>query len=267
MLEIFQYQFMQKAFLAGTFVAVVAPLVGLFLIVRRYSGLADTISHISLVGVATSLVAGLNPIPLSILFSVVATVFIDKLKASKKVLGESALAIFTYASLGLVSIIISTSKGFGSNLSSYLFGSVLTVTDQNLLWIMLICLVVLATIIIFYKKFFAISFDLELAKIDGVKVSLWSFILMSLACLVIATGIQVVGGLLIGAMMIIPATTSLQYKLSFKGSLILASIFSLLSVWIGLFVSFYFNLPSGGAIVLVNMVFFGIGLVVNRVRV
>jgi zinc transport system permease protein len=267
MLEIFQYQFMQKAFLAGTFVAVVAPLVGLFLIVRRYSGLADTISHISLVGVATSLVAGLNPIPLSIVFSVVATIFIDKLKASKKVLGESALAIFTYASLGLVSIIISTSKGFGSNLSSYLFGSVLTVTDQNLIWIMLICLVVLATIIIFYKKFFAISFDLELAKIDGVKVSLWSFILMSLACLVIATGIQVVGGLLIGAMMIIPATTSLQYKLSFKGSLILASIFSLLSVWIGLFVSFYFNLPSGGAIVLVNMVFFIIGLAINRVRV
>jgi zinc transport system permease protein len=267
MLEIFQYQFMQKAFLAGTFVAIVAPLVGLFLIVRRYSGLADTISHVSLVGVATSLVAGLNPIGLSVIFSVIATVFIDKLKASKKVLGESALAIFTYASLGLVSIIIATSKGFGANLTSFLFGSVLTITEENLYWIITLCAVVLLILITFYKKFFVVSFDPELAKIDGVKVTLWSFVLMTLTCLVISSGIQVVGGLLIGAMMIIPATTSLQYKLSFKGSLILASVFSVVSLWLGLFVSFYYNLPSGGAIVLVNMVFFVVGLAVNRVRV
>lgn len=264
MLEIFQYEFMQRAFLAGTFVAVVAPLVGLFLIVRRYSGLADTISHISLVGVATSLFFGLAPIPISVILSTICAYIIDKLRDSKKVFGESALAIFTYGSLGLVSIIISTGRGFSTNLGSFLFGSVLTITVENLCYIIPLCISVLCAVIIWYQKFFVVSFDPELAKISGVRVGVWNFLLILMACLVVSSGILVVGGLLIGALMIIPAVTSLQFRLSFRNTLFLSSFFAVCSLWLGLFVSYYFNLPSGGSVVMINMMFFGLSLAVNR---
>jgi zinc transport system permease protein len=264
MLEIFQYEFMQRAFLAGTMVALVAPLVGLFLVVRRYSGLADTISHISLVGVATSLVFGFAPIPVSVIFSTVCAYMIDKLRDSKKVFGESALAIFTYASLGLVSIIVSSGTGFRTNLSSFLFGSVLTISTENLYYILPLCLAVLCTIIICYQKFFVVSFDPELAKIGGVRVGFWNLLIIILACLVVSSGILVVGGLLIGALMIVPAVSSLQYRLSFCSSLVLASIFAVFSLWTGLFASYYLNLPSGGAVVMVNMILFVFSFVVNK---
>jgi zinc transport system permease protein len=266
MLEIFQYEFMQRAFLSGTLVAIVAPLVGLFLIVRRYSGLADTISHISLVGVATSLFFGLTPIPVSIALSTFCAYFIDKLKDSKRVFGESALAIFTYASLGLVSIIISLGKGFRTNLSSFLFGSVLTITVENLYYIIPICLVVLVCIIVFYRKFFVVSFDLELAKISGIRVGIWNLLLIFLACLVISSGILVVGGLLIGALMIIPAVTALQYKSSFKNTLILSSVIATFSLWIGIFASYYLNLPAGGVIVMVNIIVFVLSIAITEHR-
>jgi zinc transport system permease protein len=255
---------MQRAFLAGTFVALVAPLVGMFLIVRRYSGLADTISHVSLVGVATSLFFGISPIPVSIVLSTICAYIIDKLRDSKKVFGESALAIFTYGSLGLVSIILSLGKGLQTNLSSFLFGSVLTVTSENLYYIIPICLIVLVVLVSFYKKFFVVSFDQELAKISGVRVGVWNLLLIVLACLVISSGILVVGGLLIGAMMIIPAVSSLQYKLSFKNSLILSSFFAVLSLWIGLFASYYLDLPTGGAVVMVNLLIFGLSLLLSN---
>jgi zinc transport system permease protein len=264
MLEIFQYEFMQRAFLAGTFVALVAPLVGMFLVVRRYSGLADTISHISLVGVATSLVFGFSTIPVSLVFSIVCAYFIDKLRDSKKVFGESALAIFTYASLGLVSIIVSSGVGFRSNLSSFLFGSVLTVTTENIYYIIGLCILVLCTIVIWYQKFFVVSFDPELAKIGGTNVGIWNLLVIILACLVVSSGILVVGGLLIGALMIIPAVTSLQYRLSFRNSLVLSSLFAVFSLWVGLFAAYYLNLPSGGVVVMVNMLLFGLSLAVNR---
>jgi zinc transport system permease protein len=264
MLEIFQYEFMQRAFLAGTSVALVAPLVGLFLVVRRYSGLADTISHISLVGVATSLVFGLTPIPVSIALSTVCAYFIDKLRDSKRVFGESALAIFTYSSLGLVSIIVSSGSGFRTSLSSFLFGSVLTISTENLYYIIPLCMAVLFAVVIWYQKFFVVSFDPELAKIGGTNVSFWNLLIIILACLVVSSGILVVGGLLIGALMIIPAVTSLQYKLSFRNSLVLSSVFAVFSLWVGLFAAYYLNLPSGGAVVMVNMLLFGLSLAVNR---
>jgi zinc transport system permease protein len=266
MFEIFQYEFMQRAFLAGTVVAIIAPMVGIFLIVRRYSGLADTISHVSLVGVALGLIWGLTPIPISIGLSTLSAFIIEKLRESKKVFAESALAIFTYASLGLVSIIVSTGKGFGTNLSSFLFGSILTISRENLYYILPLGLIVFVTLIGFYRKFFVISFDLELAKISGIRTGFWNLILTLLVCLVISSGILVVGGLLIGAMMIIPAVTSLQYKLSFRNSLILASMFSTISLWLGLITSYYLDLPSGGAVVMINMAFFGLSLLVNSLK-
>lgn len=255
---------MQRAFLAGTFVAVVAPLIGLFLIVRRYSGLADTISHISLVGVATSLFFGLAPIPVSVVLSTICAYIIDKLRDSKKVFGESALAIFTYASLGLVSIIVSSGKGFGASLGSFLFGSVLTITVENLYYIIPLCIFVLCTVVVWYQKFFVVSFDSELAKISGVQVEVWNFLLIIMACLVVSSGILVVGGLLIGALMIVPAVTSLQFRLSFRSTLFLSSFFAVFSFWLGLFVSYYLDFPSGGSIVMTSMMFFGLSLAVNR---
>lgn len=260
MLEIFQYDFMIRAFIAGIAISIVAPLIGMFLVVRRYSLMADTLAHVSLLGVAVGLLTKISPFLTSLIASVAAAMGIERLRDSKKLFGESILALFLSGSLAIAVLLISLAKGFNVNLFSYLFGSISTVSVGDLYFIIGLGVLVVIVILSLYKQLFLISLDEELALANGLPVRPVNVILVVLAAVSVSLAIRVVGVLLVGALMVIPVITAMQYQKSFKITLILALVFSFLSVILGLFASYYLDLASGGTIVVIALFFFAAGL-------
>lgn len=257
------YEFIQRAFLVGTLLAIAAPIIGIFMVVRRYSAISDTLSHVALVGIATGLLIGQSPLFVSILVASLVGILIEIIRENKKIYGESVLVLVMSASLAIVSILLSFRGGFGVSLSSFLFGSISTVSIVNIWVAVAILALVLGSTLLLYKDMLRTVFDENLAKITGtntVFIRLW---LVFLASLVVSSGIQIVGGLLVSSLIVIPVITALQYSLGFKNSLLLSIVFSLLSVWLGLFLAYFQNLPSGGSIVIVSISFFVLSFLVN----
>jgi len=264
MLEIFQYSFMVRAFAAGLIIALLAPVIGIFLVVRRYSLLADTLSHVSLVGVALGVFFNFSPVVGALATSSLAAVGMEKLRVGRKIFGESILALFLSGSLAIALIILSFSNGLNVNIFSYLFGSITTVTGTDLWIIAIFGVVVLVMTFVLFKKFFLVSYDEELAKANGLPVNALNIVMMLLAAVTVSLSMRVVGILLIGALMVIPVLTAVQLSNSFAKTLLYAISFSVFSVIVGLFLAFYFNLPSGGAIVATSLVLFGLSLIKKK---
>jgi zinc transport system permease protein len=263
MLTIFQYDFMIRAFIVGLIVGVIAPVIGLFLIVRRYSLFADTLSHVSLLGVAIGLLLNTQPVISAIIVAILGAIGIDTLERKTKIYGESILALFLSGSLALATVIISLSNGFNVNLLSLLFGSISTVQTSDVYLVGILGFVVLITVLMLYKELFFVSFDEEAAIVSGLPVGLLRLILIIMAAITVALSIRIVGILLISALMVIPGITAMQFKKSFKMTMIYSVFLSLLSVIMGLFLSFYIGLASGGSIVVITFIFFLLSLLSN----
>lgn len=255
-MDIFQYDFILRGLIAGVMIAFIGPLIGIFLVLKRYSLIADTLAHVSLAGVALGLFFGLNPIFTAIGTSVIASLGIEKLRSSKKVYGESALAIFLSGSLALAIIILSLANGFNSNLFSYLFGSIVTVSLVDIWTIVILALIVILAVIFFYKELLYVTFDEEAARVSGVAVDFVNIILIVLASFTVALSIPIVGVLLISALIVIPVVTALQLRLSFWRTVLWAEAFSVFSVISGILVAYYMDLSTGGTIVMIMILIF-----------
>jgi zinc transport system permease protein len=264
MLEMFEYDFMQRAFLAGMIIAVLASVSGTFIVLRRYSMISETLAHSALVGVAVGLVAGFNPLWMAVAVSILAAWLIEYLRANFSLYSDAVLAILLSGSLAIAVIIVSLGGAFNNSLFSYLFGSILSVSSADVITISIFGTLCLSVLLLFSKEFYFIAYDEEIAKTSGIKVKLLNFLLVSIVAVIIALSIRVVGSLLIGALMVIPTVSALQYKQGFVKTLILSILFALISVASGMTLSFYFSLPSGATIVLSVLVIFIASLVVNK---
>lgn len=264
MLEIFGYDFMQRAFISGMIVGLICPLIGMFIVVRRYSLLADTLAHVSLIGVAGAALFGINPILGALISSIIAAIGIEKFRSSKRVFNESILAVFLTGSLALALIILSMGQGQSINLISYLFGSIATVNSQDVLLVGILGMFVTLIIGILFKRLFLIAFDENIAEVSGINVKQINLILVITAAVTVSVSMRVVGVLLVGALMVIPVLTATQFKQGFTKTTIYALIFSLFSVVTGLFASFYLDLPGGATIVLVNILQLLLAILVNK---
>ena len=254
--EIFQYDFMIRAFIAGTMIAIIAPLIGNFLVIRRYALFADSLAHVSFLSVAVAFIAGASPIAVSVGGSAIAAIILEKLRITKRVHTETSLALFLSGSLALATVLLSFKKEASLNIGSILFGSITTIPVYDLITICIAAIIGIMLILIFFKEFFTIAFDEEYALVKGIPVRALNYLLMILAAVTISISITVIGVLLISAMMVIPVITAHQFKKSFHTSVALSVIFAVASVWIGLAVAFYANLPAGGTIVLVAITTF-----------
>ncbi len=256
LLNIFQYGFVIRGLEAGIIIAVIAPLIGIFLVLRRYSLIADTLSHVSLAGIAIALLFGLNPILTALGVTVVASLGIEKLRNSKRVYGESALALFLSGSLALAIVILSLAHGFNTNLFNYLFGSIVTVTQNDVYTILILAIIVIGTLFAFYKELVFVTFDEDAAKVSGIPTKFINTILIVLSAVTVSLSIPIVGVLLIAALIVIPVVTALQLRKSFTQTILYAELVSLFSVISGIFLSFYLNLSTGGTIVLIMLAIF-----------
>lgn len=264
MLAIFQYDFMLRAFAAGIIIGVLAPMIGIFLVVKRYSLLADTLSHVSLVGVALGILFQFNPIIGAVIVSSLAAFSVDRLRDNRKLFGESVLSLYLSGSLAVAIILLALSNGLNTNIFSYLFGSIATVSIYDLWLIGLLGLAMGAITTVSFKRLFIIAYDEDLAKANGLPVRLLNGLLMVMAAVTVAFSMRIVGILLVGALMVIPVLAATQFRISFVKTLLYAIVCSLISVIVGITASFYLNLPSGGTIVVVALILFTLSLLINK---
>ncbi|SDM85176.1 zinc transport system permease protein [Psychrobacillus sp. OK028] len=260
--SIFHYEFLQNAFASGLIIGFIAPLLGVFIVVRRLSLIADALSHVTLAGIAGSLylsqsvgaLALLNPLYLGIVASVTGSLFIERLRRLYKHYEELAIPIIMSAGLGFGAIFISLAEGFSSDLFSYLFGSVSAVSRQDLWIIIGIALIVIIFLSLFFKELFVLSFDEEYAKASGLPAKWIHVLFMIVTALVIAGSMRIVGILLVSSLMTLPVAAAMRISKSFKQAIILSLLFGELSVIVGLVSAFYLDLAPGGTIVVTSII-------------
>jgi zinc transport system permease protein len=263
--EFWQFGFMQRAFAAGAVMAVVCPLIGVFLVPRRLSLIADTLAHIALAGVALGLLVGASPVLGALVVTVAGALGLERLRSRGALQGDAALAIFLSGGFALAVVLISLARGFNADLFAILFGSILTVSPEDVWLILGLGAVVVTTILLSYRQLFAITLNEDLARTSGVPVTALNLLLTVLTALTTVVAMRMVGVLLVSAMIVIPTLTGFALGRSFRRATAVAIVMALASVAIGLPAAYYLRLAAGGAVVLTALVIFALASLTRRV--
>ena len=248
----FQYGFMQNALMASVLISILFPIVGVFLVLKRYSMMGDTLSHASFAGVAIGLILGYNPILCAFIFTALCGLSIEFLRDYYKKYAELILVILLTLSVGIGITLVSTGKA-GANVNSYLFGSILTVTTSDLYIMLVLSVISIITLYFLYNELLYITFDEEGAKVSGVKVKIINYVFALLVGATISVSLRILGILVMSSMIALPVATALQLNKGFKHTLIFSIIFGFIDIILGLFISYYINCAPGGTIALTSV--------------
>lgn len=244
-------EFMRLAFAVGAVVGVLAPAVGFFLVQRQMSLIGDGIGHVAFAGVALGFLLDVSPVLTALVAAVVGAVGIEWLRAKRLAAGDQALALVFYSGIAAGIVLISLAGALDVNLFTYLFGSILTVTRDDLLLVALLGAAGLALIALFYRALCAVVLDEEGARVAGLPIAFLNALVAGLAALTIALSMRIVGILLIAALMVLPVTAATRLAWSMRSTLLLSMAIGLGSVLAGLTISYYADVPPGGTVVLV----------------
>lgn len=264
MLYFLNYSFIQRAYLAGSFIAVLCAMLGLFLVLRKLSLISDGLSHVSFGAIALGLFFGVYPFYVAIPVVLIASYFILKLTEKAKIYGDAAIGIVSSFGIAGGVILASLSKGFNVDLFSYLFGNILSISTREVYLSLGLSLTVLSVIILLYNDLFSTTFDEEYARITGIRTDRINLILTFLTAGTVVLAIKVVGIMLVSALLILPAVTALQIAKGFKVAMLISIVVAIVSLLGGITISFFLDLPAGAAIVMFNIIIFSITLVVKK---
>jgi zinc transport system permease protein len=264
--EFLSYGFLQRALLAGIFVAIACAILGVFLILRRDSMIGHGLAHVTFAGIAIGLLLDVAPLAAATLVAVITALGIMKLKERAGLYGDTAIAIFSSVGFAVGILIVSLSQGFNIDLFGYLFGEILAIDTFEVIFSVGLALVVVIIVILNYHKFMYMTFDRESAKVSGIHVNRLDILLTILTAVTVVLGMKIVGLLLVAALMVIPAAAGLQMASNFKQAIVLSSIVSLISVIGGLILAFALDLPASGTIVCLSFIFFLIFFFAKRER-
>ena len=266
--DMLSYGFIQRALIAGVLIAAVCALLGLFLVLRRFSLIGDGLSHTTFGSVAFVLFIGISPLYVtlaSLPIVMLASLAIYKLTSSRKINADAAIGIVSSLGISAGIILASLSGGFNIDLFSYLFGNILTVNPTELYLSLIFLAIVAAVVIYFYNDLFAVTFDQELAQSMGINTRRINIILFLLTAVAAVLSMKVAGIMLASALLILPALAALQLSVSFKATLVAAVFFAALAVICGIFFAFLLNVPAGPSIVLFNVCFLFITFTVKKI--
>ena len=256
--SIFTYEFVQRAFLVGILISVISSILGIFLVLRRFSLIGDGLAHVTFGSVAVVMLVGISPLYITLAafpLVMISSLVILRLTHSKRIQGDAAIGIVSSVGIASGIIFASLSNGYNIDLFSYLFGNILTVTPGELFLSLIVFLTVAVIVTIFYDDLLAVTFDEELAKTLGVKTNRINMILFLLTAVAAVLAMKVAGIMLVSALLILPPLTALQLSFSFRMTILASVLFAILSVICGLLAAFLLNLPAGGTIVVFNIGF------------
>jgi zinc transport system permease protein len=260
------FGFLQRALLAGVFVAIACALLGVFLILRRDAMIGHGLAHVAFAGVAIGLFLKVMPLASALVIAVITALGIMKLKEKAGLYGDTAIAIFSSAGFALGLLLVTLAQSFNVDLFGYLFGEILAI-DPTEVWLSIALAVsVVMIVIINYKKFMYMTFDRESAKTSGIKVNRLDILITTLTAVTVVLGMKIVGLLLVAALVVIPAAAGLQLASNFRQSIVLSSIVAVASVVLGLVLAFYLDFPAAGTIVLLSFLIFGLFFALKKKR-
>jgi len=264
MLEIFQYGFMQRAFITGLFIALITPAIGVIVVLRGLSMIGDSLSHSSLAGVAAGLIAGINPVAGAVTFSVLAALGIERVRKSFPQYSEIAIAVIMSTGIGLAGVLSGYVKS-SVDFNSFLFGSIVAISNFELIFVIILSIIVILFMILLYKELFYITFDEESARLSGIPVNTINFIFTIMIAVSISVSSRTVGTLVVSSMMVLPVASALQIAKSYRQTYVYSMILGLVSTFSGLYISYYAETAPGGTIVLVNVLILVIILIYKNV--
>ncbi|NLV49508.1 MAG: metal ABC transporter permease [Clostridiales bacterium] len=268
--EMLSFSFLLRAVAVGALVALCASLLGVSLVLKRYSMIGDGLSHVGFGSLAVATAMGAAPLQVAIPVVVAAAFLLLRLSENSKIRGDAAIALISSGSIAIGVMVISLTSGMNVDVYNYLFGSILTLSRGDVLISIVLSAVVLVLYILFYTKIFAVTFDENFARATGIRAGIYNMLLAVLTAVTVVLGMRLMGSLLISSLIIFPALTSMRIFKNFRSVVISAAVTSVLCFFIGIFTSYIYDTPVGATVVCVNiLVFFifgAVGLIMSRIR-
>ena len=254
--EMLSYPFLVRALVGGILVSLCASLLGVSLVLKRYSMIGDGLSHVSFGALSIAVAAGWSPLKVSIPVVVLAAFFLLRITEHGKIKSDAAIAMISAAALAIGIIVTSMTTGMTTDVSSYMFGSILAMSREDVEFSAILSLVVLGLFLLCYNKVFAVTFDENFAKATGVNVSLYNVLIAVLTAVTIVLGMRMMGAMLISSLIIFPSLTAMRIFKSFRGVVIVSGILSIVCFSIGMVFSYVYSTPAGASVVVVNLTAF-----------
>lgn len=264
--EMFSYPFMVRAILVGTIVALCSSLLGVSLVLKRYSMIGDRLSHVGFGALALATAMNAAPLTVSIPIVVLAAFLLLRVSESSKIKGDAAIALISTGALAIGVMIVSMTTGMNTDVCNYLFGSILSMSQSDVNLSVVICVIVLILFILFYNRIFAVTFDESFAKATGINTERYSMLIALLTALIIVLGMRMMGALLITSLIVFPALTSMRLCRQFRAVVINSAIISVICLWVGLMISYVYATPTGASIVICNIVVFFVYWLIQSVK-
>ncbi len=270
LIEMFSYTFLVRAVIVGLLVSLCAALLGVSLVLKRYSMIGDGLSHVGFGTLAIATAMNAAPLSVSIPIVVLAAFFLLRLSENSKIKGDAAIALISTSSLAIGVVVISLTTGMNTDVCNYMFGSILAMSKDDVALSIVLAIVVLILFLLFYNKIFAVTFDENFARATGVKTNIYNMLIAFLTAITIVLGMRMMGALLISSLIIFPALTSMRVCKTFKSVTICSALVSVLCFFIGVVGSYLYATPTGASVVIINIVgfflFWGINIMKGMVK-
>lgn len=263
--EMFSYNFIIRAFIVGLLVSLCAALLGVTLVLKRYSMIGDGLSHVGFGALAVAASLNLAPLEVAVPVIIIAAFLLLRLSENSKINGDAAIAIISSTSLAIGVICVSVS-GVNTDLNSYLFGSILATTTADAIMCVILAVIVIITFAVFYNKIFAVTFDETFSKATGLKTGIYNSVIALLTALTIVIGMRIMGTLLISALIIFPALSSMRVCKKFKSVIICSGVLSVCCFFVGMCISYSLDTPTGASVVIVNAIVFAVFWLIETIN-
>lgn len=266
LIHMFSYQFMLRALVVGVLVSLCAALLGVSLVLKRYSMIGDGLSHVGFGALAVASALGLAPLGIAVPIVVIAAVLLLRISSSSRINGDAAIAMISSSALAVGVITVSLTTGMNTEVSSYMFGSVLSLSRADAVLSVILSLTVLALYLFFYPRLFAVTFDEDFARATGTKANVYNTLLAVLTAVTVVLGMRMMGALLISSLIIFPALSAMRLCRSYRAVTVCAAALSVISFAAGLVASYFLETPTGASIVIVDLFIFILANIISKMR-
>ena len=254
--DLFSYSFMSRAMIVGVLVALCSALLGVSLVLKRYSMIGDGLSHVGFGALSVAVAMNVAPLQVSIPVVVIAAFLLLRINSDSRIKGDAAIALISSSALAIGVIVTSLTTGLNADVHNYLFGSILAMSESDVVLSISLSVLVLLLFIVFYHRLFAVTFDESFARATGTRCSIYNMLLAFLTAITIVVGMRIMGAMLISSLVIFPALTSMRVCRSFRGVILCSAVISVLCFFLGMFASYVFSTPAGASVVVVNLAAF-----------
>lgn len=260
------YPFMVRAITVGILVSLCAALLGVSMVLKRYSMIGDGLSHVGFAALAAATAANVAPLKVAIPVCIVAAILMLRISENSRLKGDSAVAIVCSGALAVGVMIISLSSGMNTDVNNYMFGSILSISEEDALITRVLSLIVIVVFLIFYNRIFAVTFDENFAKATGTRAGIYNMVLAILTAVTVVIGMRLMGALLISSLIIFPSLSSMRVCKKYKSVMICSVIISIVCFLVGIYISFVYSTPTGASIVCVNLACFCVMALVGGIK-